>query len=133
MNKHTILCVQKCSTRVFCVVLSLVMKKEFPTITQRIGNYGKSMLCIKWDQLGFVYYKLLKSTVTIWNWSEPSRKNAASITSDITKLLGNTNLESPTPSDISSPMITCIDLWHMACLNSISHRMKFTRLPSISW
>ena len=46
------------------------MKNEFTTITQRRKTLGKNhgkklMLCIWWDQLGVVYYELLKLNETI--------------------------------------------------------------------
>jgi len=48
-------------------------------------SWKKTHLCIWWDQLGIVYYELLKPNETItglstehnwWDWAEHSRKNA---------------------------------------------------------
>ena len=66
------------------------------TSTAKPNIYGKKLLlCIWWDQLGVVYYELLKPNETIvefftehnwWDWVKHSRKSAPTTTPDTAKL-----------------------------------------------
>ena len=117
------------------------------------------MLCIRWDQLGVVYYELLKSNETVigalyrtqlMRLSRALKEKRAHYSRHDKIILLHDNARPHVAAPVKTYMETlnwevlphppyspdivpsiCFDRWRMACLSSTSHHMKISKIGSI--
>ena len=97
----------------------------------------KFILCILWDQLGVVYYELLKPSETIIRQSyPPAWQCSATCRKTVQDILGNPVMGGLTPlavllKKLLLPTNISFDWWHTACLISVTALMEKSKNWSI--